>query len=41
LIVDERSMLSSAVLAMMEHHCKLGAYRGQKCDKKNGEEFQS
>jgi ATP-dependent exoDNAse (exonuclease V) alpha subunit len=32
LVIDERSMLSSAVLAMMEHHCKLGAYRGQKCD---------
>ncbi len=36
LVVDERSMLSSAVLAMMEHHCKLGAYRGQKCDQKWG-----
>jgi GTPase SAR1 family protein len=36
LIVDERSMLSSAVLAMMEHHCKLGAYRGQKCDQEWG-----
>ncbi len=36
LIIDERSMLSSAVLAMMEHHCKLGAYRGQKCDQEWG-----
>jgi hypothetical protein len=36
LIVDERSMLSSAVLAMMEHHCKLGAYLGQKCDQEWG-----
>jgi hypothetical protein len=36
LIVDERSMLSSAVLAMMEHHSKVGAYRGQKCDQEWG-----
>jgi hypothetical protein len=36
LIVDEISMLSSAALAMMEHHCKLGAYRGQKCDQEWG-----
>jgi hypothetical protein len=28
--------LSSAVLAMMEHHCKLRAYHGRKCDQEWG-----
>jgi hypothetical protein len=36
LIVDERSMLSSGVLAIMEHHCRLGAYRGQKDEEEWG-----
>ena len=29
-------MLSSGVLAMTEHHCTLGAYRGQKDEKEWG-----
>ena len=32
LIIDERSMISSGILAMMEQRARLGAYRGQRSD---------
>ena len=36
LIIDERSMISSGVLVMMEYRARLGAYKGQHSDQSWG-----